>query len=699
MNRKDTILLLLDDDRYPPMNTEEIMLTLDIPFDDREELCEILHTLSDSGDIIRTSKRKYASPRKLGYVTGEFRANERGFGFVIQNDSDDIFIPAGQTANAMDSDTVLVRPAAKPSPGRNAEGSVIKIIRRANDHVVGTYKKGRNIGFVIPDNKRITFDIAIPKSKAVKAADGQKVVAKIVKWPDNRKNPEGRITEILGFSGQKGVDMLSVMRRHNLHSEFDEKVIKQCANICDKISDADIACREDFRNMDVITIDGADSRDFDDAVCVTEKEGIYTLGVHIADVTHYVTENSPLDKEAFRRGTSVYFPDRVVPMLPERLSNGICSLNPGEDRLTLSIVMDINQSGDVVSHRITEGIIHSKERMVYDDVTALLEGDENLQSKYSHISDMLHRMKDLAEILRKKRFAAGGIDFDFPETKIRLDENGKAIDVYKYKPGIANIIIEEFMLLANKTVGEEFYWADIPFVYRIHEKPTDDKIAAFNSFAANMGYKLSVHREPHPGEFAKLLKKAAGTKEELLISRVMLRSLMKARYSPDCEGHFGLAFKYYCHFTSPIRRYADLAIHRIIKEYLSCGITDKRYLYLKKFADSAAKQASETEIVAMEAEREADDIKKAEYMRSHIGEDYTAIISSVTNFGIFAELENGIEGLIRLADLKDDYYIYDETNLTLIGERSGMRYSIGDSVQITVAAANTQTGQIDFCMA
>lgn len=697
MNRKETILEFLKDEKFPPVNVEEMMLMLDIPFDDREELMLILEELVRDSLIIKTAKKKYASPEKLGFLTGKVSVTSKGFGFLLREEGD-VFIPPNALNSAVSGDTVMISLTRKGSGDSKPEGKVMRIIQRNSNEIVGTFTNSRSFGFVIPDDERFGYDIFIKKNKFLNAREGQKVVAKITKWPENGKKPEGEVIEVLGYPDEKGVDILSVMRAHGLSECFPKKVLEQSDRINETISEADIASRTDFRGDSIITIDGVDSRDFDDAVCVTKDGGIYTLGVHIADVTHYVTENSPLDKEALRRGTSVYFPGSVVPMLPKKLSNGICSLNPHEDRLTLSVIMKINDSGEVIDHQITEGIICSKERMTYDDVTAILEGSTELKEKYAHIYDMLRLMEELSLILRQKRQSQGSIDFDFPETKIMTDENGKAVDVYKYEAGISNKIIEEFMLIANKTVAEEFFWADIPFVYRVHEKPSGEKIAAFNDFAKNMGYRLSASHEPHPGEFAKILSRIKGTREELLISKVMLRSLMKARYSEECLGHFGLSFKYYCHFTSPIRRYPDLAIHRIIKEFIKYGLNEKRMRYYKKFAADAAVKSSDAEIVAMEAEREADDMKKAEYMQQHIGEDFGGIISSVTSFGFFAELDNGIEGLVRMNDLKDDYYIFNERDFSLTGERTGKAYRIGDPVEITVAAANPLTRQIDFVL-
>ncbi len=697
MNRKETILEFLKDEKIPPVNSEEIMLYLDIPFDDREELMLILDELTRDNLIIKTSKKKYASPEKLGYLVGKVSVTSRGFGFLICED-EDVFISSSDLMGAVDGDTVMVSVTKKKTPDQKPEGRVTKILARGKSEIVGTFYKSRNFGFVVPNDKRFNYDIYIKKTKNLNAKDGQMVVAKITKWPERDRKPEGEIIEILGFDYEKGVDILSVMRSHSITEEFPQRVLSQTDNIDETISQADIDSRMDYRTDNVITIDGVDSRDFDDAVCVKKEGDMYVLYVHIADVTHYVGENSPLDREALRRGTSVYFPGSVVPMLPKKLSNGICSLNPNEDRLTLSIEMKISSSGEVTEHNITEGIICSKERMTYDDVTAILEGDKELTDKYSHIYDMLLDMKELSQILRQRRQAKGSIDFDFPEVKIVTDENGKVTDVFKYQSGISNRIIEEFMLCANKTVAEQFFWADIPFVYRIHEKPSAEKIAAFNDFAKNLGYRLNQSHEPHPNEFASILNKIKGTREELVVSKVMLRSLMKAKYSPECMGHFGLSFKYYCHFTSPIRRYPDLAIHRIIKEFLHGGISEKRVRYLTKFAQEASQKSSEAEVVAMEAQRDAEDMKKAEYMQNYIGETFDAIISSVTNFGFFAELENGIEGLVRLSDLDDDYYIFDERDFSLTGERGGKKYSIGNPIKIIVANANPVTKQIDFVL-
>ncbi len=696
MDRKQTVLNLINDECYVPMKLKDIAVILSVPKQDMGELESILIALCDEGKILKTSKNKYMPLNDNEYIKGVFRANEKGFGFVIPDSKDeDIFIPFEHTLTAMNGDKVIAYITHKSSGDKKREGKIFKITDRANEYVTGTYSDGKNFGFVIADDKKLISDIYIPKANRLEAKNGQKVVAKITKWPADGKKPEGIITEILGNRGDIGLDVLCVLKRFGINEEFPQNVILETDRIIDCISESELKDREDFRNSTIITIDGADSKDLDDAISVEKMTDRYKLCVHIADVSHYVKENSAIDKEAFNRGTSVYFTDRVVPMLPKKLSNGICSLNPGEDRLTLSVVMEIDLNGNVVNYHVAEGIIKSCERMTYEDVTKIIDGDKTLCDKYSHIKDDIINMFDLSRILANKRKNAGSIDFEFPETKIVVDKNGKPTDVYKYTPGKSNSIIEEFMLIANKTVAENFFWLETPFVYRVHEKPSSEKLSTFNEFLKPMN--LRIHGdEPHPMEFSKMLKSIKGSDKELLISKVMLRSLMKAKYSPQNQGHFGLAFKYYCHFTSPIRRYPDLAIHRIIKEYLKYGLSDERIAYLTNFAAAASEKSSQAEINAMEAERAVEDMKKAEYMKHHIGEQYVAIISSVTNFGFFAELENGIEGLVRVADLVDDYYIFDEKNYTLTGEHNGKMYKIGDKINIIVTGANVSSAQIDF---
>lgn len=695
MNRKETITQFINDENYVPMRKKDIAAVLGIPKSDMDELSAILSELESEGKIILSSKNRYIAVDSSDVMSGRFDATMRGFGFVCRDGEDDIFIPPDDTKGAMDGDTVLVRKAHPKSNEKRPEGKIIKIIAHAHETLVGTYHNQRNFGFVAVDDTKITDDIFISKSHNANAKDGQKVVVKITKWRDGDKKCEGEIIEILGNAYDSGVDVLCVLRKYGISQEFPQVVIDEARSLIPGITGDEIARREDFRTKTVITIDGTDAKDLDDAVCAERIDGGYELSVHIADVTHYVRENSPIDAEAFRRGTSVYFTDRVVPMLPVELSNNICSLNPHTNKLTLSVVMEISDDGELLSHRVVEGIISTAHRMTYDTVDKILLGDSKTCAEYADIKDNILLMRELADILKTNRKKSGSIDFDFPETKIEVDQNGKPTNVYKYRTGVSNGIIEEFMLMANRTVAEAFYWLEVPFIYRIHEKPSADKIANFNSFLANMNMRIKGS-EPHPMEFSRMLAEIRGTEREMLISKVMLRSLMKAKYSDSNEGHFGLAFRYYCHFTSPIRRYPDLAIHRIIKEYINGGLDADRAQHYAKFVTAAAKKSSEAEINAMQAEREVEDMKKAEYMCAHIGEEYDAIISSVTGFGFFAELENGIEGLVRLADMRDDYYHFNETSYTLIGEHSGKTYKIGDKVRIIAAAANPSLRQIDF---
>ncbi len=695
MNRKETITQFINDENYVPMRKKDIAAVLGIPKSDMDELSAILSELESEGKIILSSKNRYIAVDSSDVISGIFDATMRGFGFVCRDGEDDIFIPPDDTKGAMDGDTVLVRKAHPKSNEKRPEGKILKIITHAHETLVGTYHNQRNFGFVAVDDTKITDDIFISKSHNANAKDGQKVVVKITKWRDGDKKCEGEIIEILGNAYDSGVDVLCVLRKYGISQEFPQVVIDEARSLIPGITGDEIARREDFRTKTVITIDGTDAKDLDDAVCAERIDGGYELSVHIADVSHYVRENSPIDAEAFRRGTSVYFTDRVVPMLPVELSNNICSLNPHTNKLTLSVVMEISDDGELLSHRVVEGVISTAHRMTYDTVDKILLGDSETCAEYADIKDNILLMRELADILKTNRKKSGSIDFDFPETKIEVDQNGKPTNVYKYRTGVSNGIIEEFMLMANRTVAEAFYWLEVPFIYRIHEKPSADKIANFNSFLANMNMRIKGS-EPHPMEFARMLAEIRGTEREMLISKVMLRSLMKAKYSDSNEGHFGLAFRYYCHFTSPIRRYPDLAIHRIIKEYINGGLDADRAQHYAKFVTAAAKKSSEAEINAMQAEREVEDMKKAEYMCAHIGEEYDAIISSVTGFGFFAELENGIEGLVRLADMRDDYYHFNETSYTLIGEHSGKIYKIGDKVRIIAAAANPSLRQIDF---
>ena len=697
MSRKEIIKQFLGDEMYVPMKFFDIMAVLSIPESDSGELSKILDELEHEGFVEKSNKGKYVPLSHSGLIACTFRASDRGYGFAMPADgSDDIFILSGDTQGAYDGDTVAVKVTKNAKVGKKREGKIVKITDSKVHTIVGTFVNNRNFGFVIPDSRKAPEDIYVSKSDFNGAKNGQKVVVKLNKRKPSQRRPEGVICEILGNPTDIGIDVLSVLKQYSITDEFSNKVLDEAKNVSAEITEKDLVNRTDLRNDKIFTIDGKDAKDLDDAVSITKEGKNYVLGVHIADVTHYVKENSHLDKEAYRRGTSVYFTDRVVPMLPKELSNGICSLNPNEDRLTLSVTMVISPDGELLEHKIYKSVINTVHRMNYDDVTAIIEGDKKLIERYADIYNDIMLMNELKDVLKAKRQSRGSIDFDFPETKIEVDRYGTPTDVYKYVTGISNSIIEEFMLMANKTVAEEFFWKEAPFIFRIHEKPTNEKIHNFNVFIKNMGYSVKGTKEPHSKEFARLLKEIKGTQNEMLISKVMLRSLMKAKYSHECLGHFGLAFKYYCHFTSPIRRYPDLAIHRIIKEYLVSEPSDERVYKLSEFCAKASQHSSECEINAMEAEREVEDMKKAEYMEQRVGFEYDGIISSITNFGFYVELESGIEGLVRLADLDDDYYIFNEQNLSLTGEHTHKEYHIGDKLRIVVARASKASRQIDF---
>ncbi|WP_129596224.1 ribonuclease R [Anaerophilus nitritogenes] len=703
MNIKDKILEFMRENAYSPMLDVELSNVFEIQPTEIGEFYETLDEMEREGHVIKTKKNRYAAPERMNLIVGKIQIHGRGFGFILSEIEGykDIFVSANDLNGAMHNDRVIGRIVKKGTDGKNGEAEVIRIIHRANDEIVGTFENSKNFGFVVPDDSRINMDIFIPKSEVGGAKDGYKVVAKITKWPQPRRNPEGTIIEVLGHKNDIGTDIISVIKKYKLPLNFPKKVEEEAANIEEIILDEEIKRRRDLREERIVTIDGSDAKDLDDAVGVKIlPNGNYLLGVHIADVTHYVREYSSLDKEALKRATSVYLVDRVIPMLPKKLSNGVCSLNPKVDRLTLSVDMEIDQKGNVVRHEIYESVIKTSERMTYTDVSDLLEKeDEKLKERYDYLLEDFKTMEQLAKKLRKRRDVRGSIDFDFDESKIILDEKGVPIEIRKAERRIANRIIEEFMLICNETVAEHFHWADIPFVYRIHEDPDMEKIETFNKFIHNFGYHLKgANNQIHPHALQDLIKKVEGKKEERIISTIMLRSLKKARYSPYNTGHFGLAAENYCHFTSPIRRYPDLQIHRIIKESLSGDMNGKRIKKLKGIVENASDVSSERERIAIEAERETDDLKKTEYMTHHIGEIFEGIISSVVSFGMFIQLENTIEGLVRISSLVDDYYIYDEENHLFRGERTKKAYRIGDEVKIKVIRADISQREIDFTL-
>lgn len=701
--RKERILAFMREDAYKPLLFDELVMVLDVPKTDIELFRSVLEELESEGKIFKTHRNRYGVPERMGLVVGRLQGNERGYGFVIPDDEDmkDTFISADSLNGAMHNDRVIARINKKVIGGRKAEGEIIRIIQRANKTVVGTFDSSRYFGFVVPDDRKISGDIFISRDEINGAKTGDKVVAEIVKWPEQRRNAEGRIIEVLGNKDEVGTDILSIIKAYNLSESFPEDVVRQAESISETVTEDMIKGRRDLRGLRMVTIDSEDAKDLDDAVSIEKLPGgKYRLGVHIADVSHYVTENSPLDKEALKRGTSVYLVDRVIPMLPKKLSNGICSLNPRVDRLAFTVMMDIDSSGRVLDHEIFESVINIDERMTYTNVYKILvEDDEELKKRYDYLLDDFKTMEELALILRKKRMARGAIDFDFEEAKIILDEKGKPVEVKRYEITIANKIIEEFMLVCNETVAEHFHWANASFVYRIHEDPDSEKIEAFAEFVSNLGYRLKGISKIHPRALQDLLEKVKGTKEEIIISTVMLRSLAKARYSHQNTGHFGLAAKFYCHFTSPIRRYPDLIIHRIMKEYLKGRMNEERENLFNEKLPEIARQCSERERAADEAERETEDLKKVEFMKEREGEIFDGIISNVTSFGMFVELDNTIEGLVRMSSMEDDYYIFNDKQYSLVGERTRKTYRIGDKIKVKLARADIASRQIDFVIA
>lgn len=702
MERKEKLLAFLEHPQYVGMKRKEITRILEVPENDREEFEQIVKELEKEGKLIETKKGKLMATKSLNMFIGSFISHSKGFGFVSVEDGDDIFIPIDNVNGAMHRDNVLCRIVRQASNGKRAEGAVIKILDRGQQQIVGTFERSQGFGFVLPDDKKIAQDIFISKDNAKGAVTGHKVVVEIIKYGEERRNPEGKIVEILGHVNDPGVDILSVIRQYNLPVDFPKEVYEQIEQIDSDVLEEDKKDRTDLRNLTMITIDGADAKDLDDAVSLEMlSNGNYQLGVHIADVSHYVTEHSPMDKEALARGTSVYLVDRVIPMLPHKLSNGICSLNPNVDRLALSCVMEIDHKGSVVDHKIVKSVIHSNYRMTYSDVREILEDKTPaLLEKYHNILNMLEKMNELRMVLGKKRKIRGSVNFDLPESKIILDENGKPIEIKPYDRSIATNLIEEFMLVCNETVAEDFFWQDIPFMYRVHEVPDDEKMQKLEDFIRNFGYRIKGNKsELHPKSIQQILSQIEGTDEERVITRVVLRSMKQARYMAENLGHFGLAAKYYCHFTSPIRRYPDLEIHRMIKLLVDGKMTEKKTKQMKSKMPEIAKQCSLRERVAEDAERDTDTLKKVQFMEDKIGETYEGIISGVTNWGIYVELLNTVEGMISLAGLEDDYYMFDEASMTIVGKHSGKSYRLGDHVRIQVAKVSVELKTIDFIFA
>ena len=700
--RKKRIREYINSEQYIPLKSHELALMLDVPAEDMPLFEDVINSLVSEGYAVMTKKGKIMPAERANIYPGMFIGNARGFGFVkIEGRDSDIFIPPDRVGGAMNKDRVLIKILDESKDGRRAEGEVLRILEKGSSRIVGTFDAVKNYGFVIPDDKKEGRDIFIPEGKTRGAVSGHKVVVKITRRAEGRSNAEGIVTEILGHASDPGVDILSVALQYDLPTEFPDSVMKQIKNIDpDKIDEKLIAGREDLRDLLTVTIDGDDSKDFDDAVSIEKKEdGTFTLWVHIADVTEYVTERSPLDKEALKRGTSVYLVDRVIPMLPHKLSNGICSLNPGSDRLALSCIMDIDRGGNVTAHRIVKSVIRSDRRMTYNIVNDIIEGDRSIYEKeYGFLFEKFDLMAELRNILLEKRKRHGSVNFDLPECEIKLDKNGHPLDIKPRERNTAMSVIEEFMLICNETVAEDFYWREIPFVYRNHETPDSEKIKELSSFVYGFGYRLkgSFRDGIHPRTIADLLESVSGKPEERIISRVALRSMKQAKYMPENLGHFGLAAKYYCHFTSPIRRYPDLQIHRIIKETLDGNMTEKRLRHYEAILPEVCEHSSKTERNAEEAEREADKLKQVQYMADHIGETYTGIVSGVTSFGVFVELPNTVEGLVPMESMVDDFYRYDEKNMCIEGVHTGRKIYPGNEMTVTVKNADIMARTIDF---
>lgn len=698
--RKKTIYDFICDELYVPMKAKEIAMILSVPKEERESLREVLEILVSEGKIEISKKGKYVKAEKK-YLSGTFTANQKGFGFVtVEGEEEDIFISPEDTGGALHLDEVTISlfPA---SGGKRREGKVEKILKRGLTKVVGTYEPSKNFGFVVPDDPKIGSDIFVPVERSKGAVSGHKVVVEITDYGSRDKKPEGKVVEIIGHINDPGTDILSLVRAYDLPMEFPQKVLNQAERVAKEVTQADMAGRMDIRDWQMVTIDGEDAKDLDDAITLTKEGDVYILGVHIADVTNYVQEHSALDVEALKRGTSVYLVDRVIPMLPHALSNGICSLNQGENRLALSCIMTIDEKGRVIDHKISETVVQVDRRMSYTNVKKILvDKDEALLKEYEDFVPMFQMMEELAAILRKNRMKRGSVDFDFPEAKIILDKNGHPQEIKPYERNVATKIIEDFMLIANETVAEDFFWQQIPFVFRSHDTPDQEKIRKLAAFINNFGYSMHVGQEEvHPKELQKLLGKIEGSPEEPLISRLTLRSMKQAKYTTMSIGHFGLATSYYCHFTSPIRRYPDLQIHRIIKESLRGKMGDKRLSHYEKILPEVAKHSSEMERRADEAERETEKMKKVEYMEGHIGEIFEGVISGVTAWGMYVELPNTIEGLVHIASLDDDYYVYYESSYELVGEAKNKHYKLGQKVSIKVESTDKLLRTINFVLA
>lgn len=686
-----------------PLSVEELQAELNISdADEFKKLVISLNHLEDMGELVRTRKNRFGLPEKMNLIRGKIQMHKKGFAFLIPDDEEqtDIYIHHSDLASAMNNDKVLVRLEKGGTGDQRPEGTVIRILERAVHQVVGTFEDNHSFGFVIADDKRIPNDIFIPQERMHGAFTGHKVIAQITEYPEGRKSAEGEIIKILGHENDPGIDIISIIHKHGIPIEFPDEVVKQASIVSDEVAEHEIEERRDLRDEVIVTIDGADAKDLDDAIQVKRLEnGNYKLGVYIADVSYYIDQDSPMDEEALERGTSTYLVDRVIPMIPHRLSNGICSLNPNVDRLTLGCEVEVDSKGKLVNHEIFESVISSHERMTYSDVNKILvDKDEHVREKYKELVPMFEDMEQLASVLRQKRMGRGAIDFDFKEAQVLVDEDGKPEDIVIRERSIAERLIEEFMLAANETIAEHFHWLNVPFIHRIHEDPDGGKLEHFFEFLSGLGHSVKGSaNEIHPQTLQKVLEKVEGLPEEMIVSKLMLRSMKQAKYDPGNVGHFGLATEFYTHFTAPIRRYPDLIVHRLIRTYLINGKMDQKTMNeWKDKLPEIARHTSERERLSIDAEREVDDLKKAEFMEDKIGEEYVGVISSVTNFGLFVELENTVEGLIHVSYMTDDYYHFDERSYALIGERTGNVFRIGEEVNIRVIGVSLDERSVDF---
>lgn len=695
--RKKVINDLIHDKFYTPMKAKEIAMLLNIPKEDRPDLQKVLDALVLEGKIGISKKGKYGRAENTAIV-GKFISHPKGFGFVeIEGEEDDVFVSEKDINGALHNDVVQIVITQEKRGDKRKEGKILRIIERGTHDIVGIYRNSGKFGFVEPDNQRFQKDIFVPGNQSLGAVNGHKVVVRITDFGDEKRKPEGHVIKIIGHINDPGTDIMSIVEGYEIPTEYPDAVMDQLYDIPSEVDSRDMAGRKDIRDWVTVTIDGEDAKDLDDAITISKNGDNYTLGVHIADVSHYVTEYSALDKEAKERGTSVYLVDRVIPMLPHKLSNGICSLNEGVDRLALSCIMEIDAKGNVISHELCETVVNVNRRMSYTAVKQIIvDKDETVSKEYEELVPMFFLMDELATILRNKRHGRGSIDFDFPESKITLDAKGKPVDVKVYERNSATKIIEDFMLIANETVAENIFWQELPFVYRTHDNPDPEKIEALGAFINNFGYSIHITEDIHPKEIQKLLSKIEGTPEEAMLSRLTLRSMKRAQYTTECTGHFGLAAKYYTHFTSPIRRYPDLQIHRIIKENLKGGLTAKRIKHYDKILFDVAKQCSVTERRADDAERDVEKLKKTEYMLSHIGEEFDGVISGVTAWGIYVELPNTIEGMVHVTALKGDYFTYYESRHEMVGEVTKITYKLGQRLRVKCVDADTIARTIDF---